>query len=141
VLVEELAGVHPVDMVGPEHEDVLGGLVVDEVEVLVDGVGGAGEPPPTPAHLRGNRRDVVVQQRREPPRPRDVQVEAVALVLRQDDDLEEAAVRQVRQDEVDEPVMASEWHGRLGPVGGQGGEALALAAGQHHREDAHRSPP
>ena len=38
VVLEHLAGVHPVQVVGAEHEDVVGPLVSDDVEVLVDGV-------------------------------------------------------------------------------------------------------
>ena len=44
VLGDHLLGVHPVDVVGAEHDDVVGVLVADEVEALVDGVGRAGEP-------------------------------------------------------------------------------------------------
>jgi hypothetical protein len=44
VLLHHLPRVHPVDVVGTEDHDVLGLLVVDEVQRLVDGVGRAGEP-------------------------------------------------------------------------------------------------
>jgi hypothetical protein len=64
-----------------------------------------------------------------------VEVEAVALVLGENDDLEVAGVGQVRENEVDDAVVAAEGHGRLGPVGGQRGQPLSLAAGQHHGED------
>ena len=45
-----------------------------------------------------------------------------------------AAVDEVRQHEVDQPVGAAERHGRLGPVRGQRQQPLALAAGEHDRE-------
>ncbi len=134
VLLEHLARVHPVDVVGAEDADVVRPLVADEVEVLVDGVGGAGEPARPAPHLGRDRRHVVAQQRRHAPGLRDVAVEAVALVLGQHDDLEEAGVGQVGQGEVDQAVVAAEGHGRLGPVEGQGHQPLALAAGQHHRQ-------
>ena len=41
VLLDHLARVHAVDVVGAEDDDVLGPLVVDQVEVLVDRVGRA----------------------------------------------------------------------------------------------------
>ena len=57
VLLEHLAGVHAVDVVGPEHQDVVRALVADDVEVLEDGVGRAREPLRAPPHLgRHDRR-------------------------------------------------------------------------------------
>jgi hypothetical protein len=63
-----------------------------------------------------------------------VPVEAVALVLRQDNDAEVAGVDEVREREVDEPVVAGEWDGRLRPVGGERHESLALASGEDETE-------
>src|SRR4051794_15819484 len=65
-------------------------------------------------------------------------VEAVALVLREDDDLAQARVDEVRQREVDEPVVAAERDGGLGAVRRQRRKALALSAREHHPEDARR---
>ena len=45
VLVDHLPGVHPVDVVGTEDHDVIGVLVVDEVQRLEDRVGRARVPP------------------------------------------------------------------------------------------------
>ena len=134
VLLDHLAGVHPVDVVGAEDADVVGTVVADEVEVLEDGVGRAREPPGPPPHLGRHRGDVGVEQRRQAPRAADVEVEAVGLVLGQHDDAQVAAVGQVGQGEVDQPVVAAEGHRRLGPVGGERVQPLALAAGQHHRQ-------
>ena len=36
MLLDHLLRVHPVDVVGAEHDDVLGPLVVDQVQALVD---------------------------------------------------------------------------------------------------------
>ena len=94
------------------------------------------EPAGSAAHLGGHRRDVVAEERRHPPGGREVAVEAVALVLRQHCDAPVAAVDQVRQDEVDEAVDAAEGHGGLRAVERKRSEALALAAGEHHAEDA-----
>ena len=62
-------------------------------------------------------------------------VEAVRLVLREHDDLEVARVHDVGQGEVDQPVDAAERHRGLGAVGGQRHQPLALATGQHDRQD------
>ena len=39
VVVEHLYGIDPVDVVGPEHKDIVGLFVVDQVQVLEQGVG------------------------------------------------------------------------------------------------------
>ena len=72
-----------------------GALIVNEVEVLIDGIGGADEPARAEAHLRGDRGHIVAQQRRHPPRLSDVTIEAVALVLGQHDDFENAGVGEI----------------------------------------------
>ena len=54
----------------------------------------------------------------------------VRLVLGEHADPQVAGVDQVGQHEVDQPVVAAERDGGLGPVGGQRHQPLALAAGQ-----------
>ena len=78
--------------------------------------------------------DVLTEQRREAPRLADVTVEAVALVLREHDHLEQPGVGEVRQGEVDQPVAAAERHGRLGAVVRQWLQSLALTAGEDDDE-------
>ena len=73
--LDHLRGVHPVHVVGAEHDHVVGLLVVEQVERLVDGVGAALVPARAPALLGRHRRHVVADQRRHPPRERDVPVE------------------------------------------------------------------
>ncbi len=62
-------------------------------------------------------------------------VQAVALVLGQHHDPVVAAVGQVGEREVDEPVVAAERNRRLGALAGQREQPLALAPGEHHREN------
>ena len=138
VLVHHLARVHAVDVVGTEHADVVGALVVEQIEVLVDRVGRAGEPVRAVAHLRRHSGDVVSEQRRETPRRRDVPVERVALVLGQHDDLQVPGVDEVREREVDQAVVAPERHGRLRAIGGQRRQPFPLAPGEHESEDQRR---
>jgi hypothetical protein len=70
-----------------------------------------------------------------------VPVEAVALVLGQHRDLPDLGVHQVRQHEVDQPVVAAERHRRLGTVLRQRRKPLSLATGkddaEHPRSAAH----
>ena len=133
--VHQLLGIHPVDVVSAENHHVVRILVPEQVQILVDGIGRAFEPPATEAHLRGDAHHVVVEQRREVPRLGDVPVQAVALVLGEHRDPEVAAVDQIAQREVDQSIVPAERHGGLGPLSGQRNEAVAFATGQDHSEN------
>ena len=135
VLVDHLADVHAVDVVGAEDDDDVRPLVVDQVQALEDRVGAAGVPARAEPLLRRHRGDVVAEQLRHPPGLRDVPVEAVALVLRQDGDLPDLGVDEVGEHEVDQPVVAAERHRRLGPVVGEGSKPLARTARQDDAEN------
>ena len=135
VLVDHLGEVHAVDVVGADHHHDVGLVVVDQVEGLVDRVGAAEVPVLADPLLRRHRRDVVAEQRRHPPGRGDVTVQGVRLVLRQHDDPQVAAVDDVGQCEVDQPVDPRERHRRLGPVGRQRHQPLALAAGEDDGQD------
>ena len=62
-------------------------------------------------------------------------VEAVALVLREHDDLQVASVGEVRQREVDQTVRTAERHRRLGAVVREREQSLALATGEDDDEN------
>ena len=112
------------------------GVVLDDVDVAQDRVGGAAVPLGELAAL-----DVGLQQLDaapvavEVPRPAeaDVVVERARVVLGQDDDVVDVRVDAVGQREVDDPVLAAERHRRLGPLLGEDREAFALAAREDHR--------
>ena len=135
VRLDHLAEVHPVDVVGADHDDDVRLLVPQQVQALQDGVRRAGEPALAEALLRRHGRDVGVGQCRQAPGLRHVPVEAVRLVLGEHDDLAQAGVDQVRQGEVDQAVVPGERDSRLRAVGGEGHESLAFAAGQYDAED------
>ena len=59
---DHLTRVHAIDVVGPEDAHVVGVLVADKVQVLVDSVRGAGEPVGPQPHLGGHRGHVVAEQ-------------------------------------------------------------------------------
>jgi PAS domain-containing protein len=121
-------------LVGAEHADVVGLLVGQDVEVLVDRVGGALEPPPPEPLSAPGPHHVVVEERRQAPGLRDVPIQAVALVLGQHGDAPVTAVDQVRQREIDEAKRAAERDRGLRAVSRQRGEAMALSARQDHSE-------
>jgi hypothetical protein len=144
VLLPHLLGVHPVDVVGAEHDDHVGAVVVDEVPRLEDRVRRPGVPARAEALLSRDRRDVVAEQRAHPPGGGDVTVQTVALVLGQDGDVQDAGVDQVRQGEVDQPVEPGERDRGFGPVGGERSQPLALTTGEddpHHLGVGHVFPP
>ena len=130
VELHHLLGIHPVDVVGTEHDDVVGILVVDQVQRLVDRVGRAGVPARAEPLLGRHRRDVFTGKPRKPPVLRDVAVQRMRLVLRENADPQIARIDQIGQHEVDEPVGAAEGNRRLGPVRRQRIQPLALPAGQ-----------
>ena len=143
MLLEHLTGIHAVDVVGPEDAEVVRAFVADDVEVLEDGVGRSCEPAGSAAHLGRDRRHIVAEQGRHRPGPADVKIQAVALVLGEDDDAQESGVGEVREDEVDQPVLAAKRHGGLGSIEGQRQQPLAFAAceddGQHLGHCRYRS--
>ncbi|SHU57310.1 Uncharacterised protein [Mycobacteroides abscessus subsp. abscessus] len=75
VKVQHLLGVHPVHVVGTEHHDVLGILVEDQIERLMDGIGATGVPARAESLLSGHRGDVLPRQTRQTPVLRDVPVQ------------------------------------------------------------------
>ena len=133
--------VHPVHVVGAEDHDVVGLLVVDQVQALEDRVGAAGVPAPAEPLLGRHRGDVLAEHAGQPPGGGDVPVERVRLVLGEHADPVQPGVDQVGQHEVDQPVVAAERHRRLGPVGGERPQPLALAACEHDPEDVGRHRP
>jgi hypothetical protein len=131
--INHLREIHAVDVVGTDDDHDVGPLVVEQVQRLVDRVGAPEVPVLADPLLGRHRRHVVAEERRHPPRRRDVPVEAVRLVLRQHDDLEVARVHDVGQREIDQPVDAAERHRRLGTVGGQRHQPLPLTTREHDR--------
>ena len=135
-----LLGIHPVHVVGTEHHDVVGILVVDQVHRLVDRVGAAGVPARAEPLLGGHRRDVLAGQAGQPPVLRDVPVQRMRLVLGQHADPQIPGVDEIGQHEIDEPVGAAERNRRLGPVGGQRVQPLALPAGEDNAQHVWQFP-
>ena len=72
--LDHLHRVHPVHVIGTEDHHVLRSLVVHQVQALEDRIGAAGVPARAKPLLRRNRRDVVAEQSRHPPRLRHMSV-------------------------------------------------------------------
>ena len=136
VVRDHLRRIHPVDVVGAENDQVLGIVVVDQVQRLQDGVGTAGVPARTQPLLRRHRRHVIAEHLAHPPGGRDVPVERVRLVLRQHADSQVPGIHQIRQHEVDEPEISAERNGWLCAVGGQRPQPLSLTTGENDAENS-----
>ena len=144
VEVQKLAVVHPVDVVAGEDQHQGGLFALQHVGVLKDGVGGALVPFVGEAHLRRQGDEEFPQRALEeiPPLPQ-VAFQGLRAVLRQHEDMPDAAVDAVGKGEVYDAVHARERHGRLGAMQGEREQALAGAPredkGQH--VTAHGFPP
>ena len=75
VELHHLLGIHPVDVISTEHDDVVGILVVDQVQRLIDRIRRTRVPAGAESLLRRNRGDVLPRQSAQPPVLRDVPVQ------------------------------------------------------------------
>ena len=95
MLTQHLSRVHPVDVIGAEDDHVVRILIGEDVEVLCNGICAACIPVRTPPHLRRHWSHVVSKNRRQTPGLREVDVQAVTLVLREDGNPPEVGIDQV----------------------------------------------
>ena len=133
--VHHLGKIHAVDIVRTDDDDVIGLLVIHDVQGLVDRIGAAEVPVRPAALLGGHWRDEIAQERGGVPGLRDVAVQGVGLVLGEDDDLEIPGVHNIRQSEINEPVVTTEGDCGLGTIIGEGHQALAFAASENDSKD------
>ena len=133
--VHHLGVVHLVDVVAGENHDVLGVKAVDEVDVLVDGVGGALVPALllVVALVGGQDLGAAVGLVQAPGLTvADIFIQLQGLILGQDAHGIDAGVDTVGQGEVNNAVLAAEGDGGLGGLFRQDIESAALATGQQH---------
>ena len=140
---QHLADVHAVDVVGAEdHHEMRIGLF-DQVDVLIDGVGGAAIPVLAGrAHLRRHGNDeVLLQQAGHLPAVAQVLQQALALELDQDVDGIDAGIDQVAEHEIDDAVAPAERHRRLGSFLGQRIKPRPFPSRQHKSQDPNLHGP
>jgi len=132
VLLEHEAVVHLVDVVAGEDEDVLGLFGTDGVDVLVDGVGGAGVPVFRDALHGWEDLDELAEFVGDDGSPTfaDVAVERERFVLGEDVDVAEVGVDAVGEGDIDDAVLASEGDGGFGSVTGERKQTLAGPTGE-----------
>ena len=135
MLLEHELHVHLVDVVAGQNDHVFRIVGLDDVDVLVDGVRGAGVPTCAGDAL-ARRQDVealVAHRLQEVPAALQVADQAVRLVLRGDREAADAGIQRVGEREVDDARLAAEVDRGLGPPVGELHEARAAAAGEHVR--------
>src|SRR5450759_2980860 len=131
--------VHLVDVVAGEDQDRVSRRLLDDVEVLEDGVGRAavplGDAPPGDVRLQDPNASVVAVEVPGPAHA-DVVVERSGIVLSQNDDVVDVRVDAVREREIDDPILAAERDGGLRAHRREDRQPLSFAAGEYHRESS-----
>ena len=133
MLAEHDFVVHLVDMVARQDDDIAGAVILDNVHVLVHGIGRAGIPHVL-GHALGGRQHVkalVTFLAQEVPAARQVTDKAVRLILRRHRNTANARIDGIGQSKVDDARLAAEIDGRLGAPVGQFHQPRAAATGQH----------
>ncbi len=133
VLLQHLLVVHFIDVVAGQDDHVLRAVALDDVDVLIDGVGGAEIPHGLRHALRGRQHveTLVALGAEEVPAALHVADEAVRLVLGRHRDAADARVQRVRQREIYDARLAAEINGGLGAPVSQFHKTAAASAGQH----------
>src|SRR5690606_23738572 len=101
-------------------------LPIDDIEMLVNRVGGAAIPKFTQLLLRRHDVDELAELAVQiTPAALNMLNQRVRLILGQDEDLANTRVHAVRQREIDDAVLAAEWRGGFGAVVGELHETLS----------------
>ncbi len=133
-VIEQHGGVvHLVDVIPCQHHDVLGTVVTDDVDVLVDGICGAAIPVHLVHPLLGGQQvdELVHLVAQERPARLQVAQQAVGLVLGHHTHPADAGVDAVGEHEVDDTEFAAKVDGGLGAVIGQLLQAAAPSPCEH----------
>lgn len=133
VLLQHPFIVHLIDVVAGKNDHVFDAVVLDDVDVLIDGVGRAFIPLRLGDALAGrqNIEALVALGAEEVPAALHVADQRMRLVLRGDADAADAGIQGVRQGEIDDAGLAAEIDGRLGTPVGEFLETASPAARQN----------
>ena len=134
MLRDNVAKIHPVELIPTEHERALDAGVVDDVtQVLSHGVGRALVPILClRCLLRGKDVDEAPPKIIETIGARDVIVQRRGVELRQHEHPPDAAVQAIADRNVDEAVLAAKGNGRLGALASQRMKARPNASPEDH---------
>ena len=134
MLFEHQGLVHPIDRVAREDQDIIGGILLDEVDVLVDRVRRPFVPiGATAPHVRRQDRQTTARAVEVPRRPvPDILVERERLILGQHADGVDAGIDTVRERKINDFVLPPKGDGGLRRLLGQLVEAAPLSACEQH---------
>ncbi|PAV92443.1 hypothetical protein WR25_20465 [Diploscapter pachys] len=133
MLLEHHFVIHLVDVIAGQDHHIFDVIGLDDVDVLVDRVGGAFIPLEFADPLAGGQ-DVeafVAFGAQEVPAALQVADQRMRLVLGRDADAADARIDRVRQREIDDPALAAEIDRGLGARVGQFHQPAAAPARQH----------
>jgi hypothetical protein len=121
VLLEHDLVVHFVDVIACQDDDVLDTMGIDDLDVLIDRVGSAFIPLCLGHSLaRGQDIEALIALGPEKvPAVLQVSDQGMGLVLSCDTDSANARVDRIREGKIDDPTLAAEEHGGLGPSIGE----------------------
>ena len=122
-------------MVAAENRHQIGTEIFNQMHILKNGVRGSHVPGfVCRLHLRGNRNDETSLPvgTGNVPAVDDMFHQTLGFELGQDKDAVDAAVDEVAQHEVDNPVFSAERHGRFGALIGQRSKTPAFSPGKDH---------
>ncbi|MNQ60437.1 hypothetical protein D3C85_747160 [compost metagenome] len=133
-VIEQHGGVvHLVDVIPRQHHYVFGAVVANDVDVLVDGIGGAAIPVHLVHPLLGRQQidELVHLIAQEGPARLQVAQQAVGLVLGDHTHPANAGVDAVGEHEIDDAELAAEMDGGLGAIVGQLLQATTTSPCEH----------
>ncbi len=135
VVGQHLSVVHLINVVTGQNQHIVGIVLVDEVDILIDGIGRTLEPGAHVAllHIGGQNMQTTVGTVQIPGLSvAQIGVQLQRLILGQHADRVNAGIDAVGQWKVDDAVLPAEGDGGLGHMAGQSVQARSLSAGQQH---------
>ena len=136
VRLDEIAEVHPVEMIARENQVVVGIVRSDVARGLANRVGRSLEPVGVVGRLLGRQDlDEAVAEQIHAIGLGDVAVERRGIELRQHEDAAELRMQAIADRNVDQAVLSADRDGRLGPVLRQRKQPRSLPAAENERED------
>ena len=135
VLHEHRLVVHLVDVIARQDDQVFRSVALDDVDVLIHGVGRAGIPRAVrDALARGQYVEALVALvAEEIPAALEMPDQTVGLVLGGDADAANAGIERIGERKVDDARLAAEMNRGFGPPLREFEQAAAPAAGEHIR--------
>ena len=138
VEIDHAADIHAVDVIASEDGHNVRVGLLDEIDVLKNGVGSSLIPGfVLGAHLRGDVDDeVALEQAAELPSLAEVLEQRLAAELGEDIDRVDSGIDEIAKDEIDDAIFAAERDGRLGTLAGKRKKTGSLTSGEDDAQHA-----